>query len=160
MTTVNSAVFQLLNKIVSTSNIEKCLNESANHWKDSHFAFVEIKPDDVEGYYFDFALSELDKDYLNLFFIPYLKSDGSSSESRDLYDTWKDSDDSDDSDDSGEYKVLAAYKLGGICLSTGEIYIKDSPWGIDTYEDRNVVSQFRITKSYYQQDVASAEQQN
>lgn len=149
MTTVNAAVLQLLNKIVSTTNIEKCLTESANLWKDSHFAFGEYKPEEVEKYHFDFALSELDKDYLNLFLIPYIKSDGSSSDSRDLYDTWSDSDDSSNSDDSGEYKVLSAYKLGGICLSTGEIYIKDSPWGIDTYEDRNVVSQFAITKSYY-----------
>lgn len=147
MCTVNSAVFQLLEKIVSKTNIEDDLNESKEHWKDGHFGFGEYKPEELKEFHFDFALSELDKDYLNLFLIPYTTAETSESDSD------SESDSESNSDDKGDYEVLAAYKLGGICMSTGEIYIKTSPWGIDTYEDRNVVAQFRIAKSMWNKKI-------
>lgn len=148
MCTVNSAVFQLLDKIVSKTNIEDDLNKSKEHWKNSHFSFGEYSPEDLKEYHLDFALSELDKDYLNLFLIPYTTGDSSESESDNESDNESESD-----SDKSDYEVLAAYKLGGICMSTGEIYIKTSPWGIDTYEDRNVVAQFRIAKSMWNKKI-------
>lgn len=115
---------------------------------------------------FEFALHESDQNYLNLFLIPNplngrnaptTNAGGLDSSDEDLSQSDDDFGDRESMflalerlqkaislHEENKHGIVLGYKIGGIKLDTGEIYRREAPYGVDTYETQYVVSRFSI----------------
>tara|TARA_R100001163_G_C5067308_1_gene206309 strand:+ start:2061 stop:2432 length:372 start_codon:yes stop_codon:yes gene_type:complete len=107
-------VFFLLDNVILKEHdiLEKSLNKTMLDWNKEIDTFTTIT--------LEFAISELDKNYLNLFVIPHKEG----------LNFCNDKD------------ILLGYKLASLKLDESKLFLNKSPYGADSYEKNRTIARF------------------